>query len=81
MRKEEIRRPDETTLKQILDDLRGTVAEVTLRLIWQAGLSADEVQALAWSAVDLSAAELRLPDRMVPLVDDLTVCTSQSSTN
>lgn len=47
MRKDFIR-PDETKLRQIIADASGTAAEVILRLAWCAGLTPEEIRALAW---------------------------------
>lgn len=59
-------------MEQLLRDERGTAAELALRLAWQAGLSREEMYGLTWS--DVSGSELRLPDRTVPLGEDLRAC-------
>lgn len=74
MRKEDIRRPDEDALLRILSSNRGTIAEVILRLIWSMGLSADEVQSLAWASVSFDSREIALPDRAVPMDDAALAC-------
>lgn len=47
---------------------------VILRLAWLAGLSREEICALTWDRVDLSAPALNLPDRTVPLDEGLLPC-------
>lgn len=47
---------------------------VILRLAWLAGLSREEICALTWDRVDLSAPALNLPDRIVPLDEGLLPC-------
>lgn len=47
---------------------------VILRLAWLAGLSREEICALAWECVDLSVPALNLPDRTVPLDEALLPC-------
>ncbi len=58
---------DEYLLWRILQTRRGTDAGLALWLAWYPRLSAREIAALTWDAVDLRAGVIRLPDREVPL--------------
>ena len=67
----EFHQPNEEALKTCLrgqiDDANG----VAVRLAWLAGLTRGEIHALTWAQVDYDARLLRLPDRDVPLCEDL----------
>lgn len=60
---------DEFKLWRVLQQERGSPAGLALWLAWQLGLQAQEIAALTWDQVDLSADVLRLPDREVPLTN------------
>lgn len=74
MPKKEFKRPDEAVMRRILLDNQGSIAEVTLRLAWNAGLSREEMYNLKWSDISLSERMICLPDRAVPLEDDEVLC-------
>jgi len=67
-----IKRPEEAAMKRVLAQEQGSVSEVILRLAWQAGLSREELRNLKWSQV--SARELRLEERSVPLEGEVAGC-------
>ena len=58
---------DEYLLWRILQAQRGTDAGLALWLAWYPRLSAREIAALTWDAVDLRAGVIRLPEREVSL--------------
>ena len=74
MLKETFRRVDETAMLRVLEETRGTVTEVILRLAWQMGFIAEEIRLLKWSDVDLEGGVVRLPDRTVPVTEDAAEC-------
>lgn len=66
-----VNRPDEGAMEQALRETRGSAAEAVLRLAWQAGLLRDEIQHLTWEQVDVLDAAIVLPDRTVPIGQEL----------
>ena len=69
-----------TELEKLLAAEPCSGAGVILRLAWRAGLMRDEIHALQWKQVDFERALLRLPDRDVPMDEDLTRCLRQWQT-
>ena len=69
-----------TELEKLLAAEPCSGAGVILRLAWRAGLMRDEIYALQWKQVDFERALLRLPDRDVPMDEDLTRCLRQWQT-
>ena len=69
-----------TELEKLLAAEPCSGAGVILRLAWRAGLMRDEIHALQWEQVDFERALLRLPDRDVPMDEDLTRCLRQWQT-
>ena len=69
-----------TELEKLLAAEPCSGAGVILRLAWCAGLMRDEIYALQWKQVDFERALLRLPDRDVPMDEDLTRCLRQWQT-
>ncbi len=69
-----------TELEKLLAAEPCSGAGVILRLAWRAGLMRDEIHALQWEQVDFELALLRLPDRDVPMDEDLTRCLRQWQT-
>ncbi len=67
-----VNRIDETSMKSILDRCGHGAAGVILRLAWQAGLTREEISGLNWSGVDFLNRRLELPDRMVPMTEELS---------
>ena len=66
-----------TELEKLLAAELCSGAGVILRLAWRAGLMRDEIHALQWEQVDFERALLRLPDRDVPMDEDLMRCLRQ----
>lgn len=64
-------RPDEGAMEQALRENPGNAAGTVLRLAWQAGLLRDEIQHLTWEQVDFLDGCLVLPDRKVPIGQEL----------
>ena len=69
-----------TELEKLLAAEPCSGAGVILRLAWRAGLMRDEIHALQWKQVDFERALLRLPDRDVPMDEDLMRCLRQWQT-
>lgn len=67
----EFHRPSEEALKKCLQGHVNDANGVTVRLAWLAGLTRGEIYELTWEQVDFDKRLLRLPDRDVPLCDDL----------
>lgn len=65
------------TLEGLLLSEPYSVVGVILRLAWRAGLLRDEIYNLRWDQVDFSGKALHLPDREVPMVQDLERCLRQ----
>lgn len=74
MLKETFRRVDESAMLRVLENTKGTVTEVILRLAWQMGFIAEEIRLLKWSDVDFEGGVVRLPDRSVPMAEDVAAC-------
>ena len=66
-----VNRPDEGAMKQILEKNFDNAAGAILRLAWQAGLLRDEIQRLTWAQIDFLDSCIVLPDRRVPIPEDL----------
>lgn len=66
-----VNRPDEEAMERALQENPGNAAGTILRLAWQAGLLRDEIQRLTWEQVDFLDRCLALPDRRVPIGQDL----------
>jgi len=74
MLKNETHFREEAILKKILTESRGQIIEVILRLLWQAGLSPKEMQRLTWQDMAFEDREIQLPDRRVPMEEELYQC-------
>lgn len=74
----EYKRPDEVKMEQIIQNNRGTAAEIALRLAWNLGLTRDEMHNLKWSDVSFAERAIYLPDRKVPM-DDESVLSLEST--
>ena len=66
-----VNRPDEGAMEQILEKNFDNAAGAILRLAWQAGLLRDEIQHLTWAQIDFLDSRIVLPDRRVPIPEDL----------
>lgn len=67
----EFHRPNEEALKKCLQEHGNDANGVVVRLAWLAGLTRGEIYELTWEQVDYEKQLLHLPDRDVPLCDDL----------
>ena len=67
----EFHQPNEEALKTCLQRHVNDANGVTVRLAWLAGLTRSEIYELTWEQVDYEKQMLHLPDRDVPLCDDL----------
>lgn len=66
-----VNRPDEGAMERALRENSGNAAGAVLRLAWQAGLLRDEIQRLTWEQVDFLDGTIVLPDRKVPIGQEL----------
>ena len=67
-----VNRPDEEAIERALEKAAFTAAGAVLRLAWQAGLTREEIVGLTWAQVDIPGRSLSLPERTVPLTEELT---------
>ena len=72
MRKHTINRPDRETMARLLAEHQMNPAGTVLRLSWLAGLSREEIAGLTWGQVSFQDAQLDLPDRSVPMEEELS---------
>ena len=66
-----VNRPDADAMIRILQQNSHNAAGAILRLSWQAGLLRDEIQHLTWAQIDFLDQRIVLPDRSVPLPEEL----------
>ncbi|MBR4885623.1 MAG: site-specific integrase, partial [Lentisphaeria bacterium] len=66
-----VNRPDEGAMERILQKNFDNAAGVILRLAWQAGLLRDEIEHLTWAQIDFLDSCIVLPDRSVPIPEEL----------
>ena len=67
----EFHQPNEEALKKCLQGHVNDANGVIVRLAWLAGLTRGEIYELTWEQVDYEKQMLHLPDRDVPLCEDL----------
>lgn len=67
-----VNRPDEESMERILQKNFDNAAGIILRLAWQAGLMRDEIEKLTWAQIDFLDSCIRLPDRSVPISEELS---------
>lgn len=72
--KKEFIRPDEAALLRVLKRNNRLVAELVIRLAWQAGLTRPQIHALTWDQISFDSAEIHLPTHTVPIHPDLLIC-------
>ena len=72
MQKYVINRPDPAVMEHILRQSNDRAVGVILRLAWQAGLVRDEIQQLLWTQIDFYNRQITLPNRNVPISEELT---------
>lgn len=71
---------DDASIKRLEDLLSSEPCSsvgVVLRLAWRAGLGRDEIHSLCWENVNFESMRLCLPNRAVPMDDDLARCLRQ----
>jgi integrase len=66
-----VNRPREGAMKEILSKNFKNAAGAILRLAWQAGLLREEIRTLTWAQIDVRERVIVLPDRQVPLLEEL----------
>ena len=66
-----VNRPDAGAMERVLQKNSDNAAGVILRLAWQAGLMRDEIQRLTWAQIDFLDQQIVLPDRTVPISEEL----------
>lgn len=66
-----VNRPDPEAMERALQKNSHNAAGAILRLAWQAGLLRDEIQHLSWDRVDVPECRILLPDRTIPIPEDL----------
>lgn len=66
-----VNRPDAGAMEQILKENFHNAAGAILRLAWQAGLLRDEIRHLTWAQIDFLDQQILLPDRSVPISEEL----------
>ena len=66
-----VNRPDEEVMRRILGENTDNAVGAILRLAWQAGLVREEIQSLTWAQIDFQDRRIVLPDREVPLEEEL----------
>lgn len=66
-----VNRPDAEAMARALRENSDNAAGAILRLAWQAGLLRDEIQHLSWQQIDFLDQRIVLPDRSVPVPDEL----------
>lgn len=64
--------PDEAKMRALLEACEGDASGVVLRLAWRAGLIRNEIFDLKWEQVDFADSCLHLPDRDVPMENELS---------
>ncbi len=64
-------RPDNSAMQLLLSHENGTPAGTALRLAWCCGLLRRELTFLLWKQVDFKEKRLSLPDRNIPLNDEM----------
>ena len=68
------KRLDEAALQRVLRSKKRFMAELCIRLAWQAGLTRPQIHALTWNQISFEAAEIRLPSHTIPIHPDLLEC-------
>lgn len=63
--------PNEEKINDFLNVYRGQPNGLAISLAWRAGLNRQEISDLTWEQVDLEGRLLRLPEREVPVCEEL----------
>ena len=66
-----VHRPDEAAIRRILEKHPYDAVGMAVRLAWMAGLLRNEIVSLRWDAVNFLNQEIELPDRSIPLCQEL----------
>lgn len=61
-------------LERLFEQHKGQIMEVILRLLWNAGISPKEMQKLTWGEIAFEDREIILPDRRIPMDEELYQC-------
>lgn len=68
-----VNRPEPVAMERILQKNPDNAAGTILRLAWQAGLLRDEIHRLTWGQIDFGEGQILLPDRAVPVSEELAL--------
>ncbi len=68
-----VNRPEPVAMERILQKNSDNAAGAILRLAWQAGLLRDEIHRLTWGQIDFGEGQILLPDRAVPVPEELAL--------
>ena len=79
MAQNEFTRPDELAVQRVLSLYKGYNAEVIIQLAWNLGLFRDEMYNLKWSDISFEEKTVQLPDRIVPMDDEVAECLKRRS--
>lgn len=71
MRHYQVNRPDETAMRRLLQENLMNPTGMILRLAWLEGLLRDEITNLTWEQVSFLDHQIQLPDRNVPLSNEM----------
>ena len=74
MAKKEYKQVDEAAMLRVLEKNQGKIEELLLRLAWTMGLSAAEIHELKWSEVSFDDGQIHLPDRSIPMNEEIREC-------
>ena len=74
MAQKEFTRPDELAVQRVVSLYKGYHVEVIIRLAWNLGLFRDEMYNLKWSDISFEEKTVQLPDRTVPMDDEVAEC-------
>ena len=74
MAQNEFTRPDELAVQRVLSLYKGYNAEVIIQLAWNLGLFREEMYNLKWSDISFEEKTVQLPDRTVPMDDEVAEC-------
>ena len=71
MRHYQVNRPEETAMRRLLQANPLNPTGMILRLAWLQGLLRDEITNLTWEQVSFLDHQIELPDRNVPLCNEM----------
>ena len=72
-------RPDELAVQRVVSLYKGYHVEVIIRLAWNVGLFREEMYNLKWSDISFQEKTIQLPDRTVPMDDEVVECLERRS--